>query len=80
MKKISLDDKQQKDLMSNGLTISPKKYIMIGGKPTSQGFKKSLEKHGVEVISVELDELTEGHGGAHCMTQPIQRDLDSNYI
>jgi len=80
MKKISLDDKQQKDLMSNGLTISPKKYIMIGGKPTSQVFKKSLEKHGVEVISVELDELTEGHGGAHCMTQPIQRDLDSNYI
>ena len=80
MKKISINDKQQKDLMSNGLTISPKKYIMIGGKPTSQGFKKSLEKHGVEVISVELDELTEGHGGAHCMTQPIQRALDRNYI
>lgn len=80
MEMIGLEEKEQKDLMSNGLAIGPRKFIMIDGKKSSPTFIRRLEQHDVEVIPVELDELTDGHGGAHCMTQPVEREIDRRYL
>ena len=77
---LGLNNEEQRNLMSNGLTVSPRKYIMIDGKSTSSVYQKRLKEYGVDVVPVVLDELTDGHGGAHCMTQPISREMDKKYI
>ena len=34
-----------------------------------------LRAHGLEVLDPDLEMFTLGGGGAHCLTQPLRRDL-----
>ncbi len=36
--------------------------------------KKSMIDHGIDVIKIDLSEITGGYGGAHCMTSAIARN------
>ena len=55
----------------NFVAIEPGKIVMPAGSPK---FKDDLEKAGVEVIDLEVDELQKGWGAIHCMTAYLKRD------
>ncbi len=48
----------------------------IHGEPEEGGMfpvKKSMSEFGIDYTSIELEELTGGYGGAHCMTFALRR-------
>jgi len=59
-------------LATNFLCLSPRH--VIGREGLSESFKKNMEDNGVKVDYLKLDELAEGDGLVHCMTQVIGRD------
>ena len=56
---------------TNAITIEPRRVIMNG---TAQKTKRLLEKHGVEVITVEYDEVHKYGGRIRCNTMHLIRD------
>jgi arginine deiminase len=58
-------------LGTNFVALRPGLVVMADGFPES---RRLLEGHGVEVITVELDEILRGGGGIHCMTAFLRRD------
>lgn len=70
---ISITRDEQERCGTNFLTIEENKIIF----PNNSGLervKKTLEKHGTDVILVNTSELQKGYGGIHCMTAVIRRD------
>lgn len=55
----------------NVVALEPGKIVMPANCPDT---KSKLEKAGVEVIEVELDEIMKGWGAIHCMTVFLERD------
>lgn len=55
----------------NFVAVAPGVITMPAGNPNT---RSQLEKVGVEVIEVELDEIMKGWGAAHCMTVALKRD------
>lgn len=55
----------------NIVALEPGKILMPAGSPNT---KKKLEKSGVEVIDVHLDEIMKGWGAIHCMSVFLNRD------
>lgn len=58
-------------LGTNFVVLRPGLVVMAAGFPDS---RRLLEEHGVEVVTVELDEILRGGGGIHCMTAFLRRD------
>jgi arginine deiminase len=56
---------------TNAITIEPRLVVMNG---TARKTKRLLEKHGVEVILVEYDEVHKCGGGIRCNTMQLIRD------
>jgi N-dimethylarginine dimethylaminohydrolase len=56
---------------TNAITIEPRRVII---NATAQKTKKLLEKHNVEVITVEYDEVHKYGGGIRCNTMQLIRD------
>jgi N-dimethylarginine dimethylaminohydrolase len=55
----------------NFVALEPGLIVMPAGSPKT---RENLEKAGIEVIQVELDEIMKGWGCAHCMTVALKRD------
>jgi N-dimethylarginine dimethylaminohydrolase len=55
----------------NLVTLAPGKVIMPSGNPVTQGI---LEDAGIEVASIEINEIMNGWGALHCMTVFLRRD------
>jgi len=56
---------------TNAITIEPRRVIM---NATAQKTKRLLEKHKVEVITVDYDEVHKYGGGIRCNTMQLIRD------
>jgi len=56
---------------NNYLTIAPRHIVAVGGQ--SEAYRKELEKNGVKVDWLNLENLIDGYGAAHCMTQVLTR-------
>ena len=56
---------------TNAITVEPRKLIMNGSAARTRTL---LEKHGVEVIPVEYDEVHKYGGGIRCNTMQLIRD------
>lgn len=70
---IPIAPADQERFACNFLCIAPRHIIARQG--LSSDFADQLESHDVQVEWVKLDELVEGTGAAHCMTQVISRQV-----
>ncbi len=68
---IPINEADEMHYANNYLTIAPRHIMMVGGQ--SEQLAEELNKHGVKVEWVPLDNLIKGYGAAHCMTQVLQR-------
>lgn len=68
---IPLCDEDEQHFGSNYLCIAPRHIMVTDG--VSEDFKKKMEHYKVKVEYIKLNELTEGNGCAHCMTQVLLR-------
>ncbi|MDG5787469.1 arginine deiminase family protein [Evansella sp. AB-P1] len=64
-------DELKQGMSMNFVALEPGKVVMPSGNPET---KALLESHDVEVINVNLDEVMNGWGAAHCMTAFLKRD------
>ncbi len=71
---IQINEADELHYANNYLTIAPRHVMMVGGQ--SEELAQELKKHGVEVEWVPLENLIDGYGAAHCMTQVLQRVSD----
>jgi arginine deiminase len=58
-------------LGTNFVVLRPGLVVMADGFPDS---RRLLERHGIEVVTVPLDEILGGGGGIHCMTAFLRRE------
>ncbi|HJM93315.1 MAG: arginine deiminase family protein [Alphaproteobacteria bacterium] len=56
----------------NALAVRPGRVIMPGG--TSNRTADELDKHGIEIITVDYGKMQLGGGGIHCSTCPLIRE------
>lgn len=68
---VPISDADQNKFASNYLCIAPRHIVAPDG--LSETFKHQMDSLHVQVEWVKLSELTEGDGGAHCMTQVLSR-------
>lgn len=54
----------------NVVGLEPGKVVMPAGNPKTQ---KLLEKNGVEVVDVDISEISKAGGALHCMTAFLSR-------
>lgn len=71
---IPINEKDEMHYANNYLTIAPRHIMMVGGQ--SEELARELKKHNVTVEWVPLENLIDGYGAAHCMTQVMQRASD----
>ncbi|MFW6421308.1 MAG: dimethylarginine dimethylaminohydrolase family protein [Candidatus Bipolaricaulota bacterium] len=54
----------------NAVALEPGKVVLPSGSPEME---EMLDGKGIEVISLQMDEIMKGRGGPHCMTVPLKR-------
>jgi arginine deiminase len=64
-------DEVKQTMGMNFITLAPGKVIMPTGNQITRSI---LEKEGVEVLEVEIDEILKGWGALHCMSVFLKRD------
>jgi len=69
---IEVSPDEAKNYACNTLAISPGKVLMHEGFSAS---RRKLERQGVDVIPVEMEEFKKAGGGPHCATAPLIREL-----
>lgn len=68
---ISICREDELHYANNYLTIAPRHIIAVKGQ--SEKYRKDLEENGVTVEWIPLENLIDGYGAAHCMTQVTRR-------
>ena len=69
---IPIDHDDEMHYANNFLTIAPRHIMAVGGQ--SEELQQRFRDAGVNVEWIPLDNLIEGFGAAHCMTQVLQRE------
>ena len=69
---IPIDVDDEDHYANNFLTIAPRHIMVVGGQ--SAALQKRFSDAGVHVEWVPLDNLIDGYGAAHCMTQVLRRE------
>ena len=69
---IPIDYEDEMHYANNFLTIAPRHIMAVGGQ--SEELQQRFLDAGVDVEWIPLDNLIEGYGAAHCMTQVLQRE------
>ena len=70
---IPIDYDDEMHYANNFLTIAPRHIMAVAGQ--SEDLQQRLKEAGVNVEWVPLENLIEGYGAAHCMTQVLQREV-----
>lgn len=73
---IPIDYDDEMHYANNFLTIAPRHIMAVGGQ--SDELQKRFSDAGVTVEWIPLDNLIQGYGAAHCMTQVLQREAFNN--
>ena len=68
---IPIDHADEMHYANNFLTVAPRHIMAVGGQ--SEEFQRRLSEAGVTVEWIPLENLIDGYGAAHCMTQVLQR-------
>ncbi len=68
---IPIDHADEMHYANNFLTVAPRHIMAVGGQ--SEDFQRRLSEAGVTVEWIPLENLIDGYGAAHCMTQVLQR-------
>ncbi|MBQ0007575.1 MAG: amidinotransferase, partial [bacterium] len=68
---IKINRQDELHYANNYLTISPRHIMAVGGQ--SEELQKAFRDNNVTVEWVPLENLIQGYGAAHCMTQVIYR-------
>ena len=69
---IPIDIDDELHYANNFLTIAPRHIMAVGGQ--SEELQQRFRDAGVTVEWVPLENLIDGYGAAHCMTQVLQRE------
>lgn len=68
---IPIDERDELHYANNYLTIAPRHIMAVGGQ--SAELQQRFRDAGVTVEWVPLENLINGYGAAHCMTQVLRR-------
>lgn len=68
---IPIEAEDELHYANNFLTIAPRHIMAVAGQ--SQALQQAFKDNGVTVEWIPLDELINGYGAAHCMTQVLRR-------
>ncbi len=69
---IPIDFDDEMHYANNFLTIAPRHIMAVGGQ--SEELQQRFRDAGVNVEWIPLENLIDGYGAAHCMTQVLQRE------
>ena len=70
---IPIDYDDEMHYANNFLTIAPRHIMAVGGQ--SEELQQRFRDAGVNVEWIPLENLIQGYGAAHCMTQVLQRQV-----
>ncbi len=71
MRLVEVPREEFDSLGCNVLALAPGQVIAVAGNPIT---RRSMERHGVEVISIQAREICHmGAGGPTCLTRPLRR-------
>ncbi len=68
---IGIAESDELHYANNYLCIAPRQIIAVGGQ--SEALQEAFRAHGVQVDWLNLENLIDGYGAAHCMTQVLSR-------
>ncbi|MEM3640627.1 MAG: arginine deiminase family protein [Candidatus Bathyarchaeia archaeon] len=72
---INVPKREAKTLATNWLCLAPGKILFIDGeKKMNISTRRALERHGIDVVSLQMPELLGGAGGPRCLTMPLSRE------
>lgn len=71
---IPIDYEDEMHYANNFLTIAPRHIMAVAGQ--SQELQQRFKDAGVNVEWITLENLIDGYGAAHCMTQVMTREND----
>ena len=74
---IPIDYDDEMHYANNFLTIAPRHIMAVAGQ--SETLQQRFRDAGVTVEWVPLENLIDGYGAAHCMTQVLQREVYEDY-
>lgn len=75
---LAVPDSDQLKYGINFLTISENKLLGVDG--VSEEYKKALKESKVNVTWMDFSALTSGYGAAHCTTQVLERNCNTNHM